>query len=87
MSMDNGVMQMRQVEGFDIPMHGKLALEPSGNHIMILGLYKPLVLEQKIELSLKFADGESMSIVLPVQKIGKGKAMSEHKGHEHHHGE
>lgn len=30
MSMDNGVMQMREVEGFDIPMHGKLVLEPGG---------------------------------------------------------
>lgn len=85
MSMDNGVMQMREVEGFDIPMHGQLALQPGGDHIMILGLHKPLALEQEVELSLAFSDGETMKLVIPVQKIIKGKGMSEHKGHEHHH--
>ncbi len=85
MSMDGGVMKMREVEGFDLPMHGTLSLEPSGNHIMILGLHKPLAIDQEIDLSLIFADGETMEIVLPVKKLKKGHSMSNHHGHEHHH--
>lgn len=52
---------------------------------MILGLYKPLAPEQEVELSLSFSDGETMKVISAVQKIVKGKGMSEHKGHEHHH--
>ncbi len=34
----NGMMQMDEVPGFDIPAGGTLTLAPGGNHIMISGL-------------------------------------------------
>src|SRR5690606_31448115 len=51
---EQGMVKMRQVEGFDIPSHGRLILSPSGEHVMLLGLKAPLVLDQKVELQLQF---------------------------------
>jgi copper(I)-binding protein len=79
---EQGMVKMRQVEGFDIPSHGRLILSPSGEHVMLLGLKAPLVLDQKVELQLQFNDGEQMSITLPVSKQAENTAEQEH--HHHH---
>ncbi|WP_372932651.1 copper chaperone PCu(A)C [Shewanella putrefaciens] len=80
---EQGMVKMRHVEGFDIPSHGKLTLTPSGNHVMLLGLKAPLVLEQQVELLLQFDDGKNMAITLPVNKQAENNAEQEH--HHHHH--
>ena len=41
MSMDNGVMKMREVKGFDVPAKGRFELKPGGAHLMFLGIRKP----------------------------------------------
>ncbi|MGI2067828.1 copper chaperone PCu(A)C [Shewanella sp. MF08487] len=79
---DQGMVKMRHVEGFDIPSHGALTLTPSGDHVMLLGLKAPLVLEQQVELQLEFDDGEKMVITLPVNKQADIAAEQEH--HHHH---
>lgn len=79
---EQGMVKMRQVEGFDIPSHGRLILSPSGEHVMLLGLKAPLVLDQKVELQLQFNDGEQMLITLPVSKQAENTAEQEH--HHHH---
>ncbi|AVI66554.1 MULTISPECIES: copper chaperone PCu(A)C [Shewanella] len=79
---DQGMVKMRHVEGFDIPSHGTLTLTPSGDHVMLLGLKAPLVLEQQVELQLEFDGGEKMAITLPVSKAAENAAEQEH--HHHH---
>ncbi|MCL1078319.1 copper chaperone PCu(A)C [Parashewanella spongiae] len=78
---ENGIIKMRRVESYDIAEHGKLTLSQSGNHIMIIGLKKPLQLDQKIPLTLTFSDNSSMTIELLVKKM----AMPHDHKHEHKH--
>ena len=42
MTMDNGVMKMRQLDGLDLPAGKEVTLKPGGYHIMLTGLAKPL---------------------------------------------
>ena len=77
---DNGVMQMRQVERFDIPAKGSTTLQPGGHHIMLIGLENDLLPGSDVSLTLEFSDGSSQSVELPVQKI-----MPMSQGHHHHH--
>lgn len=66
---ENGMMQMRRVEAIEIPANGKTVLEPGGLHIMLIGLHDPLMIDQKVAITLEFKDGSSQVIEAPVRKI------------------
>jgi copper(I)-binding protein len=38
---ENGVMSMSAVDGLDVPAGGKVALQPGGLHVMMMGLKAP----------------------------------------------
>ncbi|MDO6619341.1 MULTISPECIES: copper chaperone PCu(A)C [unclassified Shewanella] len=80
---ENGIVKMRQVEGFDIESHGSLTLQPSGDHIMLLSLVKPLTVGDKVPLTLTFADGQQLNIELMVDKKASTDQQESH--HHHHH--
>lgn len=51
----NGVMQMRPVEGgIQIPANGKVELKPGGYHVMLIGLTKDLQAGDSVDLTLQF---------------------------------
>ena len=77
---DNGVMQMRQVERFDISAKGSISLQPGGHHIMLIGLENDLLPGSNVNITLEFADGSQQTVELPVQKV-----MPMQHGHHHHH--
>ncbi len=56
MSMQDGVMQMRKVEGFPVSAEAPLTLERGGNHLMFFGL-QPLDVGDEIDIVLTFVDG------------------------------
>lgn len=58
MTMDGGVMKMRQLEFLDLPANQPVKLGPGGDHLMMFGLKKPLKAGQKIPVTLtvEFAD-------------------------------
>jgi copper(I)-binding protein len=70
MSMDNGVMKMRLVDGVDLPPGQKVTLKPGGYHIMLTGLAKPLVEGQSFPLTLDFAKAGERQVTVSVQKVG-----------------
>ncbi len=81
---ENGVVKMRQQESFEIAEHGTLNLVPSGDHIMLLGLKKPLNIGDKVTLTLKFDDQSQQEINLTVRKqdmVEQDRKME----HHHHH--
>ncbi len=78
---EDGMVKMRQVESFSIPQHGQLTLVESGEHVMLMGLKKPLVSGESVELTLEFDDGSELPISLTVSK----QDMAKMKGHAHHH--
>ncbi|MCL1156630.1 copper chaperone PCu(A)C [Shewanella inventionis] len=80
---ENGMVKMRQVTGFSIPSHGSLSLQPTGDHIMLLSLTAPLVVDDKVPLELIFEDGQQLIIELPVLK--QAAQRSEQADHHHHH--
>jgi len=88
---DNGVMRMRKIPQITVPANGMTMLKPGGLHIMLIGPHKPLKMGQTVKVSLKFADGSSKEVSMPVKSL-KGMPMMKHKmnhghmdhGHMHH---
>lgn len=86
MSMDGGVMRMRQVTGgLTVPAHGKLELKPGGYHVMFLGLKAPLALGAKVPATLTFQRAGKVTVefaVEPITSTGPAPAMEHvHAGH------
>ena len=80
MSMDNGIMKMRELESLPIPAGKMVSLSPGGIHLMLVGLKKPLKAGEKIALTLEFKDVtgklSSVNITAPIQ--------TEASEHDHH---
>jgi copper(I)-binding protein len=70
MTMDNGVMKMRQVDGIDLPAGQAVTLKPGGYHIMLTGLAQPLKEGQNFPLTLTFAKAGAQQVTVNVQKVG-----------------
>ena len=70
MTMDNGVMKMRQVDGVDLPPGQQVTLKPGGYHIMLTGLAKPLAAGQSFPLTLDFANAGAKQVTVTVEEIG-----------------
>ncbi len=63
----NGVMQMREIEGgIIIPGSGDHVLGRSGDHIMLLGLTRPLRQGDVVKVTLTFEKEGEMTIDVPV---------------------
>ena len=67
-SMDGGIMRMRALpDGIEIPARGRILLSPSGRHVMIQGLDRPLVPGSEVQLKLRF---ERQGLVAIGTKVG-----------------
>lgn len=59
----DGAMTMRPKEGgFTVPAGGEVALAPGGNHLMIMGLKRPLAAGETVSLTLTLADGGTVEV-------------------------
>jgi len=89
MSMEGGVMKMRQVDGIDLPAGQPVTLKPGGYHIMLMGLGQPLKAGQSFPLTLTFAKAGSQTVNVTVQNVGAmgpgGQGGMEMPGMEMHH--
>ena len=71
MSMNNGVMTMRPVEGGLVIEPGKtVKLTPGGFHLMLLDLKGPLKQGEKLPITLEFEKAGKVSVVLDIEGIG-----------------
>jgi copper(I)-binding protein len=70
MTMDGGVMKMRQVDGIDLAAGQPVTLKPGGYHIMLTGLAKPLAAGDSFPLTLNFAKAGAREVTVAVQKVG-----------------
>ena len=90
MTMDNGVMEMRPVEGgLEIKPGETVTLKPSSFHVMLLDLTHPLEQGQSVELTLKFDNAGTIKVQSPIMAIGAaapgvpaggGMMMGDHGG-------
>jgi periplasmic copper chaperone A len=71
MSMDGGVMKMREVGG-GLPIEpGKtVALAPGGNHLMLMDLKAPLKTGDKVPVTLTFEKAGKVEVILDVLGLG-----------------
>lgn len=86
----NGVMQMIKVEeGFVIPAHGSHALARGGDHVMLMGLTRPLNDGDTVALTLTFEKAGEVQVDIPVDLERKdspmlGEGMGAGQGHGAH---
>ena len=71
MTMDNGVMKMRPVEGgLQIKPGETVTLKPSGFHLMLVDLKQPLQQGKTAEATLKFENAGTIKVEFPIAGIG-----------------
>ena len=84
MSMDGGVMRMRQVtNGLAVPAHGTLELKPGSYHLMLMGLKAPLKKGTRVPAPLRFAHAGAVKVEFQVEAIDFAgpHAAGGHDGH------
>lgn len=65
-SMTAGVMTMRALEEIKVEPGQVVTLQPGGMHMMLIDLKRPLTAGQSFPLTLKLADGDSMTVSVSV---------------------
>jgi copper(I)-binding protein len=63
------VFGMQSVDSLKIPAHGTLALEPNGNHVMVLGLKEHPKEGDQVDFTIKLEPGDhEIHLKIPVSK-------------------
>jgi periplasmic copper chaperone A len=71
MTMDNGVMKMRPVEGgLEIKPGETVTLKPSGLHVMLVDLKHPLEPGKMAQATLQFEKAGTLKVEFPIAAIG-----------------
>jgi periplasmic copper chaperone A len=71
MTMENGVMKMRPVEGgLEIAPGATVTLKPGGLHVMLMDLKHPLEAGSSMKATLKFDHAGTIDVEYPVAAIG-----------------
>ncbi len=71
MSMDHGVMKMRELgDGLEIQPGQTVTLKPGGYHVMFVNLNQPLKQGDKIPATLDFAKAGKVQVEFVVEGIG-----------------
>jgi copper(I)-binding protein len=71
MSMDGGVMKMREVgNGLEIPPGATVELKPGSFHVMMTGVTKPFVQGERVKASLTFEKAGKVDVEFAVQAVG-----------------
>lgn len=79
MSMNDGVMKMRPVEGgIEIPAGQTVELKQGGLHLMFMQVAKPFAEGDTVTVTLEFEKAGKIEIVLPVKTAADGQAEHKH---------
>lgn len=62
----DGVARMQMVGALPIPANATVSLAPGGTHIMLDGMTSPLVVGEKIELTLQFEKAGTKSVSVTI---------------------
>jgi len=84
-----GIMRMVEVEdGFAVPAGGEHALARGGDHVMLLGLTRPLNDGDTVSLTLVFEQSGELTVEVPVDnaRIDAGAHGGAHGSHGTAHG-
>ena len=87
MSMENGVMKMRPVEGgIEIKPGETVEFKPESYHVMFVGLKEPLVQGHRVKATLDFEKAGKVAVEFVVESIGARQGNDDHTmpGMPHH---
>jgi copper(I)-binding protein len=71
MSMEGGIMRMREIAGgVTIPPGGAVSFAPGGMHLMLMGLRQQLMPETTVAITLTFNGAPAQTLQFPVQAMG-----------------
>lgn len=65
--MQDGMMRMQEVAGIPLPAGEPVALEPGGYHIMLMGMSATLEAGTEVDVTLRFASGEELTVTATVR--------------------
>lgn len=79
MSITDGVMRMRRLaNGLALPAGKPVALKPGAEHLMVIGLRRPLAAGGTVSLTLRFAKAPPLTLKAPIRAVPvSGAAHSE----------
>ncbi|AKT50694.1 copper chaperone PCu(A)C [Arsenicicoccus sp. oral taxon 190] len=70
----SGAMVMKETkQGFTVPAHGTVELRPGGNHVMLMGLRKPILSGTSTTVTLTDAKGGHVHIEAPGREFNGAK--------------
>jgi len=78
MEMSGMVMKMRPLTSLDIPAIQPVTLKPGGEHIMLMGLNRPLREGQSFPLTLTFEKAGAREVAVAVEKPGAAGPAPQH---------
>ena len=79
MSMDGGVMRMRELkDGLEIPPGATVELRPGSYHIMMMNLSRPLAKGDRVKGSLTFEKAGKIDVEFTVEAMGGMPAGMKH---------
>lgn len=67
-TQSDGRMSMGRVEQVAVAAGERVAFEPGGYHVMLIGLREPLAAGQSVELRLAFGAGDDVVVQAPVRR-------------------
>lgn len=84
MTHEDGMMKMRELDSFELKARQEVALGRNGNHLMLVGLKKPLGAGDtvKIVMTVQFGDKHKERLEVNAEVIPLTENYEEHK---HHH--
>ncbi|WP_085317958.1 copper chaperone PCu(A)C [Derxia lacustris] len=74
----DGVARMRPVAAIELPAKGAVELKPGGLHLMLLDLKQPLVVGQRVPITLRFERAGETTVELAVQAVAPAEEMHKH---------
>lgn len=80
--MDGNMMEMRPIDGLDIPAGDTVKLEPGGYHIMLIDLAQDLAAGDTVSITLSFEKAGEMVVPAQVQQSA-AMANNDHTGDNH----
>lgn len=78
----DGLARMEALPRIDIPVGGRLNMQPGGAHLMLIDPVARLERGERVKLHLEFDDGSAQVVVLEVRSRREAGTPG---GHDHHH--
>lgn len=71
MTMAGGMMQMRQLPVVELPAKQRVVFEPTGTHLMLVGLKQALAPNTQFSMTLRFEHSAEQTVVVRVRPAGQ----------------